>query len=271
MIVTATIAREMAAGLVALALAAAPARGSGATAPASQPAAGPAEMKILRDLEAAGEKHRTIRAEIDYRVDLRALGDSEERTGWVAYRKGDAKQPTTFRVTFETLKQGAGRRIKSQVDYAFDGQWLTVAKHKIRNMTLYQLAAKGQRIEPLRIGKGPFPLPFGQQARDVLEHFIPSTRPPRSSDPKNTTYLRLDARPQRAKDAPAARLELWIDAKTHLPVKIRSRAKNKDVTTVTFKNIRTNEDVSPSVFRIPRRLGWQVIRRPLKGTRGLTP
>jgi hypothetical protein len=248
----------------------APAARAGAT-PTSAPAVGPAETKVLKDLEAAGEKHRTIRADVDYHVVNRQLGDSETRTGWVAYRKGDEKTPTKFRVTFETLRLGSGRKTREQVDYAFDGQWLTVAKHKIKNMTLYQLAAKGQRIEPLRIGKGPFPLPFGQKADDVVKHFEVMTRSPRPNDPENTVYLRLTTRPEFAKELSVQRLELWIDRTIHLPVKIRTRDKSRNDTTVTFEKIRTNQDVAANVFEVPRRLGWEVVRRPLKGTAKIGP
>jgi hypothetical protein len=228
-------------------------------------------MNILRELEAAGDKYRTIRADLDYEVVNLTLGDSEKRTGWVAYSKGDDKTPTRFRVTFEKCKLGAGAEFKDQVDYAFDGQWLTVAKHKIKNITLYQLAAEGQKVEPLRIGKGPFPLPFGQKAADMVKYFIPSTRPPVESDPNGTIYLRLLTRPQYDEELPTTRMEMWIDAKTYLPVKLKSRDKNKAVTTVTFKDIRTNKAVDENFFRIPHPIGYEVIRRPLDRQGAVAP
>jgi len=242
------------------------------TAPAKpQAATDPAVVKILRDLEKAGQKYGTIRADIDYNVRMRTLGDSEDRTGWVAYRKSDEKTPAHFRVTFETLKQGAGKKLRDVVDYAFDGQWLTVAKHRIKTMTLYQLAAEGQRIEPLRIGKGPFPLPFGQKADDVLKYFTATRRRSFGTDPKNSTGIRLTVRPERAKEMSVQRLDMWIDRTTHLPVKLKSRDKSRNDTTVTFKNIQTNKAVPASVFRIPRKLGWETIRRPLEAGRVAAP
>jgi hypothetical protein len=242
-----------------------------AGAPTTAPAVGPAEMKILKDLEAAGEKHATIRADLDYYVVNRELGDSERRTGWVAYSKGDAETPAKFRVTFETLQLGNGKKTREQVDYLFDGQWFTVDKHKIKNRMLYQLAAKGQRIEPLRIGKGPFPLPFGQKADEVVKHFDVKTRSPRPNDPNDTTYLRLTTRAEFAKEMSVERLELWIDRATNLPVKIRTRDKNKNDTTVTFERIQTNQDVPATVFRLPARIGWETVRRPLKGAGKIGP
>ncbi len=241
-------------------------------APTTAPKVGEVEMKILQALEKAGDRHRTIRAEIAYEVINRMLGDREARGGWVAYSKGDANSPTRFRVTFNTLRLGAGRPMKVQVDYAFDGRWLSVAKHKTKTLTMYQLAAKGDRVEPLRIGKGPFPVPFGQTVDDVLRYFVPTARRVRPGAPENTVYMRLDPRPEHVKTLPTTRLELWIHRTTHLPVRIRSRDKNKNLTTVTFSDIRTNKEVDPDVFTLPRRLGWETVRRPLKaGPKSLAP
>jgi hypothetical protein len=238
-----------------------------APAPASASADEPvseAAMKILRELEAAGDKYRTIKANLDYEVVNLTLGDSEKRTGWLAYSKGDDdKTPTRFRVSFEKLKLGDGKERDEPVDYAFDGLWLTVAKHNIKNITMYQHAAVGQKVEPLRIGKGPFPLPFGQKAADMVKYFIPSTRPPVASDPNSTVYLRLLTRPQFDAQLPTTRMEMWIDAKTYLPVKLKSRDKNKAITTVTFKDILSNKAVDEGAFSIPHPDGYEVIRQPL--------
>ena len=228
-------------------------------------------MKILRELEAAGDKHHTIKADVDYEVVDLVLGNSEKRTGWVAYSKGDDKTPARFRVSFEKCKLGVGAWTEGKKDYAFDGYWLTVADHKIKNITMYQHAAVGQKVEPLRIGKGPFPLPFGQKAADMVKYFIPSTRPPVESDPNGTIYLRLLTRPQYDEELPTTRMEMWIDAKTYLPVRLKSRDKNKAVTTVTFKDILTNKAVDEGVFRIPHPFGYEKIIRLLERQGAVAP
>ena len=62
------------------------------------------------------------------------------------------------------------------MDWAFDGQFLTEVKHRIKQQTRYQLAAEGQKIEPMRLGKGPFPLPFGQKVEEVVKYFDVTSR-----------------------------------------------------------------------------------------------
>ena len=255
-------------GPVALGLLAACAAASPpASAPATQPAVPPAVMEVLKDLESAGTKYDTIRANVDYQVTNPELGDSSQQTGWVAYQRagvGEPNSPAKFRITFETLKQGAGPATKARTDWIFDGQWLAHLDHRTTTITEYQLAAKGQRVEPLRIGKGPFPLPFGQKVKDVLEHFTASTRPASPYDPKGTVYLRLVVRPEHAKSLNVTKLDLWMDKATRLPVKMRSWDANGYEKTVVLTNTQTNRPQDAAAFAIPRKEGWQRTVQPLE-------
>ncbi len=227
------------------------------TRPTTRPVADQAAIKILNDLEAAGEKYKTIKADIVFREVDRMLGESKQHTGWVAYQKSSGKSPTMFRITFETLKLGNGPVGKSKVDYAFDGKFFTVAKHGVKDMMRKQIAAEGEDIQPLKLGTGPFPIPFGQKAADVLERFEVTTRPAKKTDPKNTRYLKLVPRRKYRKDISFKRAEMWIDAKTQLPVKLVSRDKKKLITTVTFNKLQTNVKIdAKKMFHIPRPAGW---------------
>ncbi len=227
------------------------------TAPATRPATDPAAMKILNDLETAGEKYKTIKANIVFREVDRMLGESKQHTGWVAYQKSAGKSPTMFRITFETLKLGNGPVSKSKVDYAFDGKFFTVAKHGIKDMMRKQIAAEGEDIQPLKLGTGPFPIPFGQKAADVTRRFEVTTRPSQKTDPKNTRYLKLVPRRKYRKEISFKRAEMWIDTKTQLPVKLVSRDKKKMITTVTFDKLQTNVKIdAKKMFHIPRPAGW---------------
>jgi hypothetical protein len=229
---------------------------------ASAPAVDPRVAGLLAKCEAAGDQYKTIRAELVLTAQDKELGDTEERTGWLAYKKDEEKtdkqeaSPAKFRIHFETLSQGNDSPKKLEpVDYAFDGLFLTVEKHKLKEMTRYQVAAEGQKIEPLRLGKGPFPMPFGQKAEDVNKYFVATTRPvrPEAGEPKDTEYLRLVTREEYKKEINFVTLEMWLDPTTHLPVKFISAERgNKKVTTVTLTNTTTNKEVDPKLFDLPK-------------------
>ena len=243
-----------------------------ATEPAtqSQPAVDAAAMEALRRLEASGQ-YETIQAKLDYRLDMPQLGDSEERTGWVAYRKATEETPAMFRVHFETLSQLGGRAISQPVDYAFDGEFLTVAKHRIKDMVRYQVAGREERLEPMRLGEGPFPLPFGQKADEVLEFFEAETPDRPRGGPENTLYLLLTPRPEHRDGFSITRLELWIDPELNLPAKVVSVDKSENITTIGFGKLRLDEPIDLKTFKIPRRFGWHYRVERLGEGRNLAP
>lgn len=229
------------------------------TAPttATAPAVDPAARKLLEQLEQAGRDHPRIQADVEYEVLMRKVGDRETRWGQVRFQRAEGDEPARFHIVFDVLRQGDGPKIADKVEYAFDGQWLTELKHRIRQQTLYQVAAEGEKIDAFRIGRGPFPMPFGQKAEDMIAHFEPSTRPPADGDPKDTDYLRLVTRPEHAKDIQFTDVEMWIDRATRLPVRLVSRDRKKDRTTVVFTNLKTDVEFDKSVFRPGRKLGWE--------------
>ena len=241
-------------------------RSATTTTTASAPAVGAAVTAILKRLEAAGDKYPNITAGIDFNVDMPQTGDTESRTGRVYYQGPGEKTPAKFRIHFDTLRQGTGPRIKDVVDYAFDGAWLTVRKERIKQMSRYQVAPPGKKVNPLQLGKGPFPVPFGQKAQAVIKHFKPTTRPARKTDPKNTDYIKLTTRRQYRKDFSVVWLEMWVDRKTCLPMKIVAEDRSEDRTTVLFKNIKTPKSFPKKTFDLPRPpAGWEYHVEKYKG------
>ena len=219
---------------------------------------------ILAALEAAGREHVQIVSKVDYRFDERMTGDREQRTGTIKYQRQTEETPSRFYVGFETLQLGDGALLKDKVEYAFDGRWFTIAKHRIKQMTRYELAAEGERIEAFKLGKGPFPLPFGQEAAAMYEHFDITTRDPGEEEPENTWYLRLTPKEDLAEEMSFTRLEMWIDRDRHLPVRLVSRDKNRNVTVAEFDEIQTDVELADRDFHMPRPLGWEYSEQALQ-------
>jgi protocatechuate 3,4-dioxygenase beta subunit/outer membrane lipoprotein-sorting protein len=236
------------------------------TTTASAPAVDPKVMAILKRLEAAGGKYPNITADIDFKVDMLQTGDTESRTGKVYYQGPGEKEPAKFRIHFDTLRQGTGPKIKDVVDYAFDGAWLTVRKERIKQVSRYQVARPGEKVNPLQLGKGPFPVPFGQKADTVIKHFRPTTRPSKKTDPKDTDYIKLTTRRRYRKEFSVVWLEMWIDRKTSLPVKIVAEDRSENQTTVIFKDTKTPKSFDKKIFTLPRPpAGWEYHVERFKG------
>jgi outer membrane lipoprotein-sorting protein len=223
---------------------------------------------ILKQLEAAAGKFPALVADMQYHAKLTQLGDVEERQGKVYWLAGTKAEPPKFRIHFDTLKQGddpKARTIKNVEDFVFDGEWFTVRKERTKQMTREQVAAPGEKVTALELGKGPFLVPFGQKADDVARIYVVTTRPLKEGEPANTDYLKLVARPGQKVDIVWA--ELWVDKTTGLPVKIVAQDKSENVTTVIFKNIQTPGTLPKDTFNLPvpaRADGWEFNVNPFK-------
>ncbi len=236
--------------------------------PQTQQTTDPEAMKILENLEAAGAEHQALRAELKYEVIDRLTGDSEEREGKVFFRGQSDEEPEKFRISFRTLRQAGGPRIAERVDYAFDGKWLTVARHRTKQMTRYQVVPDGEQARPMELGRGPFPIPFGQRAEDVVRHFHVSTRDRKEDEPEGTDYLKLVTRDEYAEQIAFTQLEMWVCEQRHLPVKLISRDKNERITTAGFEEIETDVELDDDIFHLPRPAGWQYSEERLEQSGG---
>lgn len=223
----------------------------------------PAALEILERLEKAGEKYTTLQSDVVMTVRSPLTGDVSQRTGRVAYQKGGEKEPSKFRISFETLQQDGTPRMKEKIDYIFDGRYLTEDNYRLKTRTRYQLGRQGEKIEPLKIGEGPFPMPFGQKTADILQYLMPVTRKPIETDPKNTDYLKLLPKSDDGR-VNFVRLEMWVDKTTNLPVRIVSKNKNKDVRTVTFANTKTSAKIDPKLFKVKKPFGFKLHIERLK-------
>jgi hypothetical protein len=230
----------------------------------TRPATDPAAMKVLKELEQAGATYSSIRADLEMTVLLPALGDREQRTGWVAYRRGSEKESEKIRVHFETLKLGDGPNTRQREDYTFDGQWACEAKHSVKQLTRWQVAAEGERVQALRIGKGAFPpLPFGQKAQDVLEYYDVTLLPPAEGDPSDCDHLGLASLRSRRRELDFLHLDLWVSRRTHLPIKVVGSDKDRNVKTVVLSNVQTDVRLPDDTFELKAGFGWTVNTQPL--------
>ncbi len=238
-------------------------RPSPATAPAEK--VDPAVMEVLQRLETARDKFPVVTADLDYHELLRELGDTEQRSGKVYYQSAAGDSPAKWRIHFRTLRQGDGPKIKNVEDYVFDGQWLTIRKERPKQMWRIQVVPPGEKIEALELGKGPFPVPFGQKAETVLRHFRVSTRPARKSDPEDCDYLKLITRPEHQRELNVVWLEMWVQRKTGLPVKIVAEDASGNRKTVEFKDVVTPKSLPRKTFDLPRPpAGWEYRVEPYK-------
>ena len=235
-------------------------------------AADPKAVAILDRLEKAGDLYQRLQANV--KVHLRDAVENRIQTGVVKYEAGTKVQPAKFAVNFESFQRDDLPATKDPIDYAFDGQWFTIVKHKAQQMTRFQVARPGQAVQPLAIGQGPFPLPLGQKTDEVLKYFTVTTemarlRRPDQEIPKNADYVLLTTKPEHLKRLGFVYLEIWVDRTTNLPVKVVQHegtpggAMTKAIS-ATLSEEKKVDGFEPATFFPPRKIGWSYDVKPLE-------
>ena len=80
--------------------------------------------------------------------------------------------------------------------------------------------------------------------------------------PPATDYLLLTARRDKQKDLNFTRLEMWVDHKTALPVKIVGYEKDKNIHTVSLRNVQGGAEFPADMFELKKGFGWTEEIRP---------
>ncbi|NLF29484.1 MAG: hypothetical protein GX591_01200 [Planctomycetes bacterium] len=248
----------------------APATQPADTQPASRPAVAPEVERLLDRVEAAGRKIRTLTAEVRYTEEEILFGERTTYSGlvWYAQDSSGAQRPR-FRIRFDTIRSGRNRR-EADRDYVFfsdaNGQWLISRNGEIKQIVKYHVARAGSDANPLELGQGPFPVPFGQRKDRVLSLFEVTTRPADKDDPEGTAFLKLVPRPEAADRFRVRWIEIWVNG-DGLPVKIRTEdTQGETRKTAVFAATKINPDLEASVFDLPwpgPGSGWERRVEPL--------
>jgi len=261
------------AALVALALLA------GAEPPAAveapPPAVAPADdaariAALLERLERAGGDLRDFRCRIALERFDALLEETERRFGRLALA-GQGKD-RRLAVVFEEFIDGSGRADTSRSHWLIRDGWLFEIDEGRKMLTERQLHRPEESFDPLKLGEGPLPIPFGQPKDEVLRLFAvseigPPDRPLlRSVGP--TFGLRFVPKPgvRVAKDTTA--IDVWYDAELLVPLGIATVAENGNRETIRLSTPVRNGGLPPEDAALLERpkadpTAWSIDRRPL--------
>lgn len=249
------------------------AQNAGVRPKAQSPA--PGVETVLDRIEKADGDLKDLQAKIKYSVAqlLKASpsdpDEVENYFGTIKYLK--RPETTQFYIHFEKWNDGTLWMTDPQQWYIFDGEWMTTAKENGQSIEKEQIVRPGEKTDLFKLGRGPFPLPFGQSKADMLEQFDVGLVPPSGDDPQATDHLICIAKPNSKVAERFERIELFVsnDATSPLlglPIRIIAYKSNGQTReTVTFEQIKKNKGLKPKRdFALPTLTRkWEVSERPL--------
>lgn len=205
-------------------------------------------VRILDRLEAKGRAVKGLRCDLAYAFVDSLVGDRKVKEGFLFFIKGEPH--TKFLVEFnKNVASGAVERNKEI--FLFDGTWLTERNDKSKTVIKRQMVHPGEKLDLFEIGRGPFPLPFGQKRDEILRLFKVTHAPFEVGDPPGTEHLHCIPKPGTHLAEKYTRLEIFVDKTIDLPVRIVSEnANDGNRIEVDFKSIDTDAAPAGSRFAV---------------------
>jgi hypothetical protein len=202
------------------------------------PAVAPEVRELLQLLHDRKDTLKDFTGKIDYSVTDK-LGDTTGRRGTVDYVTDPLLGPK-FSADF-TMNTTEGKpTLKYHVQFIFDGREFTIKDYgqnnNVRQFVRSTVLKPGDKPGSAVALNGAMPLPIGLDVDDVIRNFDAALLP---STDANLPVLKLVPRVKGRFDY--VELDVTVDKKQQLPVKLVQTAANGSVTTITLTELDINK------------------------------
>lgn len=237
--------------------------------PAGQNAAElPADAPLDKVLEALHERGKNLQdfvADVSMAETDALTGDTSTLSGKVWYQNL-GQENSRFRVVFDKKVAGEKPVKDFKLEFLLDKGWLTERDHKKKLEIARQVLRPGQKMDPLKLGEGPFPLPIGQEPNAVREMFEVKKMEVKEGEPKGTVHIQLVPKPKTQFERRFKSIDVWVDQKSHFPRRITTPDRNETSTKVTeLENLQVNQNIGEKPFVLEELKGeWNRKSEPLE-------
>lgn len=236
--------------------------------------------ELLAALETADKKISTITAELNFTTVASEVegNDRQRRHGWLHFRnRSDAKTAdgkpapdshAAASVRFDTLIQASNKQFEEKKTYVVNGPVVIERIEKEKLMYRYRIGRQDKPQDPLKLGEGPFPLPFGQQKQEVLSRFDALLTPSLENlegltgglrERLQSTYqLKLTPKKEAGVSSDVKEIRVWYQKSDMLPVLARIMRPGGGFDEFYLVGIQVNKPLPANVFDTSVPQGWKV-------------
>jgi len=210
---------------------------------------------VLQQLNQATQLLRSYQCSVEYMFSQPLFESKTLRTGTLYYRKKD--NLSKLRINFSTLKQDEQKPQDYRQEYIFDGQWLTQLDYQIKSARRRQMAEPNNPVNAFELAKEHFPLLGFTKTEELKEQFGIELVQPKPQAGCDAIHLRLTVRTDSIYEDDYTSINVWIDTRQHLPVKIAAISTEEDIYQIEFRQAKVNKKIDESVFKvdIPKSFG----------------
>lgn len=201
----------------------------------TQPGIDPRVLVVLDELESAGQAVNSIKCSVVFKETDRLNLTDMVKKGVIRFKRTEPHP--MFHIQFDNLEID-GIVHRDRESWIFRDRWLTEVKAKSKTIIRREIVATGEEVDFFDLENSPFPIPFGQKKKQILENFDVTLAPPQMGDPAECDHL--VCRPKEG--APLARdykrLDFYVSRELRLPLRIIAEdAKGEKVTVADFPDL----------------------------------
>jgi hypothetical protein len=214
--------------------------------------------EVLDALDQRGKSMSSFTARVSLTDGEELTGDLSTRVGKILFKKTDADDGL-LRVTFDKrIDENVTRNEKSE--YKLDGRWLIERNYRRSTQTIREVVKPGEKLNLLKLGEGPFPLPIGQKKEEMHEMFEVTEIPLTAKEVKDkllagTIHITLTPKPGSRFSRRFGAIDVWVDRKSNFPVQIHTQAPDESAPHLTkLEDLKINPPggLNDGDFDLPR-------------------
>jgi hypothetical protein len=212
--------------------------------------------EVLDALHARGQGLKDFVADVSLAETDALSGDTTTLLGKV-YHQPSPDGQGRLRVALDAKKIGDKVDKQFRQEYVLDKGWLIDRDYKRKLQVDRQVLKPGQKLNLLKLGEGPFPLPIGQPREEVLKMFDVKKIEAQKDDPADTVHVQLVPRPSTQFEKKFATIDVWVDTASDFPRRIATDNKRaKTITTTDLADIKINSGLEDKHFTLEKVEGW---------------
>jgi hypothetical protein len=204
--------------------------------------------QVLDALHARGQGLKDFVADVSLAETEALSGETTTLVGKVWYQgkgEGDAR----MRIVFDKKLFGNREQPGAKVEYMLDEGWLVDRDYKRRVEIKRQVLKPGEKINLLKLGEGPFPLPIGQPREEVLKMFEVKKIETAQAELADTVHIELVPKEKTQFARKFKKIDVWVETKTSFPRRIATVDKSEAETRTTdLTNIAVNVGLKDEAF-----------------------
>ncbi len=206
---------------------------------------------VLDALHDSGRSLKTLTATLKTTDTDTNMGTDTFHNGQLAMRikpGGDAQ----LHLILKDRQFGTQKPVADRKEYVLDNGWVTDRDFTTSKESRRQISRPGQKVDVFQLGKGPIPLPIGQDKTEVKARFDVTITPPDKDDPANAIHLALTPKPNTEYSDKYKVIDVWVDSKTRMPARVATLDQKGSIEkTFDLTDLKINPEIPDAEFRLP--------------------